>query len=292
MRTQELFAFILERWLILQRRNAGESAPWTKDPILGQYRFCNVFREDDKVTKWIAENLRKPLDGEWNLIPVMAAARFINRISTLEALKDILLEEGWHPKACPAMLRDLKKAGQPIITGAYMVKTPVGKDKITGLDEILRPIQKAASDGPDHMLAGVFQKGERPSLQQLHERLLEFPWVGGFMSAQIIADVKYTSDWKDAPDWFTFAASGPGSRRGLNYVLGRDPEAAWKEQGWKMTLMCLYGEIIPLFEKAGMPRLHAQDLQNGLCEFSKYERTRLGTGKPKQRYNPSRTICT
>lgn len=280
MKTQQLFNFIQERYRIFLLRQKGMPAPWTEDPILAQYRFCNVYREDDKVTKWIAENLRKPLDGEWNLIPVMAVARFINRISTLEALKDILLEEGWHPKACPAMLRDLKKAGKPIITGAYMVKTPVGKDKITGLHEILKPIQ----DGTPQWLTCCAPGGT--SLQQLQDWLLGFPWLGGFMTAQIVADLKYTKDWKEAPDWFTFAASGPGSRRGLNRVVGRDLDQGWKEQDWKMNLLSLYAELVPLFARAKMPLPHAQDIQNCLCEWDKYERARLKQGEPKQRYTP------
>jgi hypothetical protein len=35
--------------------------------------------------------------------------------------------------------------------------------------------------------------------------------------------------------------------------------------------------------KYGKP-MHAQDLQNCLCEFDKYERARLGEGTPKQIY--------
>lgn len=31
-------------------------------------------------------------------------------------------------------------------------------------------------------------------------------------------------------------------------------------------------------------KLCAQDIQNCLCEFDKYERVRLGEGAPKQRY--------
>ena len=48
---------------------------------------------------------------------------------------------------------------------------------------------------------------------------------GGFISGQIVADMKYVAPLRDAPDWWNFAVSGPGSRRGLNRVLaaGRCP---------------------------------------------------------------------
>jgi alpha-glutamyl/putrescinyl thymine pyrophosphorylase clade 1 len=56
---------------------------------------------------------------------------------------------------------------------------------------------------------------------------------GGFMPAQIIADLKYVAPLSAASDWMTFAASGPGSRRGLNRVLGRPVDAPWSESGWR-----------------------------------------------------------
>jgi len=51
MRTKELVKFIKERESIRLKKEAGKPRPWTKDPILGNYRFCNVHREDDRVTR-------------------------------------------------------------------------------------------------------------------------------------------------------------------------------------------------------------------------------------------------
>ena len=51
---KRLFAFANERHMIYRRREAGESPPWTADPILCNYRFTNVYRELDRVTIWIA----------------------------------------------------------------------------------------------------------------------------------------------------------------------------------------------------------------------------------------------
>ena len=52
------FAYARERYRIRLKRNAGESKPWTDDPILAQYSFTEVFREDDKTTRWLRENVR------------------------------------------------------------------------------------------------------------------------------------------------------------------------------------------------------------------------------------------
>jgi hypothetical protein len=103
------------------------------------------------------------------------------------------------------------------------------------------------------------------------------------MAAQIVADVKQVQ-LRDAEDWWTFAASGNGSRRGLNRVLGRNKNKAWDEHAWRAALRTLHEAVAPDLERAGVGRLCGQDLQSCLCEFDKYERVRLGGGKPKRRF--------
>ena len=104
------------------------------------------------------------------------------------------------------------------------------------------------------------------------------------MVGQIIADLKYMKRLRHAEDWWSWACPGPGSRRGLNRVLGRAPEVAWTNGNWFSHLTALRREIRPLIKAAQMPKIHAQDLQNCLCEYDKYERERLGQGHPKSRY--------
>lgn len=58
----------------------------------------------------------------------------------------------------------------------------------------------------------------------------------------------------------------------------------FNDKSWFLQLGLLQKEIDPLIKKAGILRLSAQDLQNCLCEFDKYERVRLGEGRPKQLY--------
>jgi hypothetical protein len=55
---------------------------------------------------------------------------------------------------------------------------------------------------------------------------------------------------------------------------------------WREALRRLHEAIAPELERIGVGRLSAQDLQNCLCEFDKFERVRLGEGKPKRRFRP------
>ena len=127
---------------------------------------------------------------------------------------------------------------------------------------------------------------KQDTLASFHGRLAEAGLtVGSFIAGQVVADLKYVRPLKDAPDFWSWAAMGPGSMRGLNYVIGLDPETKWKQNLFLERLQELAVLIEPLVKKAGMERLHNQDLQNCLCEFSKYEKVRLGHGRPRSLYD-------
>ena len=43
----------VEREQIRLRKEVQKNPPpWTNDPILQQFKFCQVFREDDRTTRW------------------------------------------------------------------------------------------------------------------------------------------------------------------------------------------------------------------------------------------------
>jgi hypothetical protein len=48
----------------------------------------------------------------------------------------------------------------------------------------------------------------------------------------------------------------------------------------------LHANITPELQRIGLGDLHAQDLQNCLCELDKYLREKLGEGHPKRRFTP------
>jgi len=78
MHHQPLVAWISEREAIRVRREAGQPKPWTDDPILQEGRFCNIRRENDRVTCWIAQNWREPHADDPELWFAMAVARLVN----------------------------------------------------------------------------------------------------------------------------------------------------------------------------------------------------------------------
>ena len=275
MRVNAFIRFVVERYCIYLKRKKGSPPPWTDDKILRQYRFCNVYREYDKVTRWLHTNWRLPYRDHKDLWFWMVIARFINRIEALEVLPPPT-NGGFNPARFMDILHSYQRKGNKVFSAAYIISTG-GKrmDKIEYVAEhVLDPLWKAL-----HNLRPV--KGDY--LANYAVKLRMYNGLGSFITGQIIADIKYVRPLLHARDWWTFAVSGPGSRRGLNRVYDRT--GRWNEFEWYDSLLALWKRVEEPFKEVDMPPMHMQDLQNCLCEFDKYERARLGEGRPKQNYN-------
>jgi 5-hmdU DNA kinase, helical domain len=103
------------------RRQAGKRWPWTTDPILRKYKFCQVFRELDAVTIWIRETWREPYEDHPHLWFAMAVARQINWPDTLA---EISFPDPWRPKRVARVIHDRIARGQKAFTSAYRGPLP------------------------------------------------------------------------------------------------------------------------------------------------------------------------
>lgn len=271
MRTRELFDFIRERHRIYQRKQAGDPKPWTNDPILQSYRFCNVYRELDTQTKWLFENWGNDDREFWFAALVF---RFVN---WHETAIDIGYPVPWDSAKFRNVIKRRRMHGDKVYSAAYMISTH-------GVRQVKHDyLANTLCDIWEKRMFIRYNKGEL--LSDFHKRLMSCFDVGSFLAAQVIADAKHFGEMKNAKDWDSFAASGPGSKRGLNRVCNFPLKNGWKEEDWKAKLSRLHIEINALVnEQIGIPFIDAQNLQNCLCEFDKYERTRLGEGRPRSRY--------
>jgi hypothetical protein len=133
-------------------------------------------------------------------------------------------------------------------------------------------------------------KRKTKTVAEFVEGLRAYPGVGGFLAAQIAADVKHFGALRDAPDVFTFALSGPGSRMGMNFLLKRKADAPWRkdDRDWYQRLAELHALVTEEYPKRGLPIPDFQDLQNQLCEFSKYWSLKTGLKtRLKREYRPA-----
>jgi hypothetical protein len=284
MQTAELFHWIKERHATYLRRQAGQPKPWTSDPIIRQYRFTNVYRELDTVTIWIAQHWRnQPAIPEMWF--AMAVARLVNWPDTLAKIG---FPVPWNPEHFVDVLLRRARNGEKVYTGAYMISAgpQAGQEKARYIaDKVLTPMwenRKAITEA-------IFRT---KMLDEVHQVLQRQNGLGSFMAAQVVADLKYTCPFHVATDWWTFAASGPGSKRGLNWVCERLFEAEWPEVHWRNALADLKKVVDPWLAANELPAMHAQDLQGCLCELHKYVKVKQGWGTPRQKYdgNPPRPV--
>jgi len=105
----------------------------------------------------------------------------------------------------------------------------------------------------------------------------------------VICDLKYTKWLRNSPDWWTWLQLGPGTLRGLNRVVGREPDLGlYRGNGGvvftlKKEEKIRYAEEVNALRKTlGLEHLNAQVLGGALCEFDKYERIRLGEGSVRK----------
>ena len=266
--TSEMSHWINEREAVRMRRAQGLPAPWTTDPVIATVRFCNVHREDDKVTRHIRNS------GVFSSadIPVwrVVLARMVNRISTLEAIKGFVERDDL--LSVKAALKNMRAKG-PIWGNAYTIST-CGKtmDKVDYvIDHVVQTVKDVERDFPFK-----FNKLSTTFLQ-----LTDIDGLGSFLAGQVIADLKNTPchALNLAPDWHTWSSHGPGSLRGLTRYFGNSITPAHYQE----AIAICYAEVIPLV----MPyvgRIHMQDFQNCLCEFDKWCRATHNTGKVRNKY--------
>lgn len=255
-------------------KEAGKPKPWTDDPIIQQYRFCNVNRCHDKETKGIFRLLD---EAHWIN---MVVARFINKTSTLERLG--FPWEEWDEKRFLETLDEMQANGETIYTSAYMIRGGTGEDALLPKHyylnrRIFTPMWEARNLCPP--------KGS--SLQTWADWLQKFFGMGDFMTNQIITDMKYLrNDLLTAPDWETFLLPGPGTIRGLNRLYERPKDYVGS------TRASLVRETLEIRERLIEARpamretfLDLNNVSNTLCEFDKYCRVYYNEpGRPKQRY--------
>lgn len=274
--TDRFWSFVRERHMIYLRRADGAPPPWTDDPVLGMYRFCNVYRELDRVTNWLRVHWREPHADDPDLWFAMVVARHMNNIPLLAALGGPPLP--WDEERFLSVCGERQAAGEQIFGAAYMIGTRESRPKHEYVsDRVFWPLWQARERVRP-------QPGE--TLGQFFADVCTFYGIASFMAGQVIADSKHHGAMRWAPDWETFVAMGPGSRRGMNRLLGNPVKAQMREDYFRDRVLELRQHLEPRFRGEGWPLPDAQDTQNCLCEFDKYERAHAGEGRPKQRFAP------
>jgi len=281
---ERFVAFIAEREAIRTRRFIMMKPwPWTEDPILQEFRFTNIHREDDAVSQHYQRTIRNRYSNDPRVLPATVIYRWFNRISTCDAIfnePDVnslsVFERYVQNYDIDLLINCVEALPPPHVTGAYIIQGKPGLPKAKGvIYYIHRWLLK-----PWFELYTAW-KEKPPLLSEMYAEL-HGEGLGSFMRGQLVADLKYLPFMLEVEDWWTWATRGPGSMRGLNVVFDRPMMAPYAKDQWLFELKILSERVTPLLAGYGMERLHNQDLQNCLCEWSKYTKVLTLQGRPRQ----------
>lgn len=273
------FAFMAKREQLRLRKAAGGPWPWSDDEILNTYKFTNVKREHDRTTLWMRKHWTGPHENRPAGEIIFNCALF-RYFGTTEFAAAVGWQEKFDAEAVVRVAGDRQRRGQKIFTGAYIIPSlGIRRAKHEAVCRIIL----ASVWQSRFQLASVAQQTQ--SWRLVAERLRMLPGFGGtgFLAKEVLQDVMQTPVLRNANDRNTWCPAGPGARRGLNRVFDRPLHQQMPEPKALSEMIFLF-EQSPAHLPSFMPALELHDIQFQLCEFDKYERVRLGEGRPKSKY--------
>jgi hypothetical protein len=274
----DFLEFVAERHRIWEKRQAGEPQPWTDHPILAANKFTNVFRVLDYGSQFLLEELYDPdADPRTNLL------RFFlyRHTGRVEVWRHVWLELGGYMdidslgEAQESMRDYRREVGKPVCTNAYLVfpqsATP-GTDKLDSIFDLTRRL--FTPGGRDDIVPDFLESKVQPLRFNCLRRN---KGVADFMSMQILTDWGYTTEFREDE----FVVCGPGAKKGATALGFKNAEL-----GHRWAVEAVRGlPDVPLLQ--GRPPSW-MDVQNCLCEFSKFVRFQSSASrKDGVRYTPA-----
>ncbi len=267
--------FACERQNIFWKKINGESAPWTNDPILQEFKFCNSYRVNDRVSQYLLKNViynGKKYSDEDMIFRILFFKLF-NKESTWELLlnnfDDITLKT-FDMKKYSSVLENAISKGIKIYNDAYISCANKAFGYNRKHDNHLALLNKM------FIIDKIQDKIIHcKTMEEGFNIIKSYPLIGNFMAYQLVTDINYSNvvNWRE--DEFTVA--GPGSLRGINKCfISRGTMSnediiryMYEHQDEEFKRLNLD------FKRIGNRPLQLIDCQNIFCELDKYCRQAL-----------------
>lgn len=261
----EFIAFIKERERIRKRKEAGKPWPWTNDPVLRKYHFCNIDRAHDKVTHDVMQFLKRAPSSE-ALVFNAIVARFFNSPAVLAELSPIEpAEYDW--RALYRTLRRLMKRDGLVWRRAYLTVAWFNGidtgDKMKNYAVVLRELARWCESNAQTLLA-------QPTIHDGVRMLTKLKGFKEFMGTQVCLDLALTGKARFKTTDYVPLPYDKGSRWGLSDIFGF---AEYDRAVEQLTML------------KNKTRLTYAQTEQALCEFSRYRRLsdgRVPDGKARK----------
>lgn len=293
--------FMTERFKVHVRKDIlKKPQPWTTNPVLQDYKFTNVFREDDRVTR-----------------ELLRIVTYNNDLTLEEKVVNTILFRSWNnprtfllfggPFKADVMYNTekLKEQARPIFR-AISEKEPdyLWFSSAYNQGGTKRACQYTESNGKGvyeediplrifHICKWLKEQAIYEKLmvsknqKEAYEAILSVRGFAKFLAYQIFVDLTYIDDFPFSENEFTIA--GPGCRKGIDLVFSDKDGLNYEEcLFWLRNYLASekkfkhINSLFKLYEK----HINVMSLENCMCEISKYIRTYNGTGRPRCHYKP------
>ena len=313
----EFVQMVKDRYRIHKRKDVKKlPKPWTKNPIMQQYKFTNVRREHDKQSRYLIDNIvnndKLTLEDKivncfmfraWNNwdtfhdLGLPADAQRLYDPSFKEAIRPIYKrlsedapERMWWSSAYNQ--GGTKHAWKFPAGDGYQrayKESEAKKHPDWEPDIPLRPFHVGVWLGKQNIVKKLLQAKDQ---QECFEVIKSVRGFADFLAYQVFVDLTYIPEFPFSENEFTIA--GPGCRRGLTILfkdragLSYEECLFWLRDSWET--LCedlqipwdadmLFNDL-PEYDRY----MNVMSLENCFCEFSKYMRAKTGTGRPRVKY--------
>ena len=314
--------FVIDRYRVHKRKDIqGLPAPWTKNPILQEFKFTNVRREHDKQTRYLLEHVTN--NPELTLEDKIANSFIFRAWNNLETFRDFgfpyPVKKLYSPK--------LKEKVRPLFhslqnqqkdrlwfTNAFHLSGPKDMWGFVSADPSCMEREPEVPLRPFNI--GVYLK-ELDIVNRLlnaKDQLEAFEIIkslrgfADFLAYQIFVDLTYIKEFPFSENEFTVA--GPGCKKGLNYIFIDKAGMSYEECLFWLRDNINYGcqlfykdELYEVEELKGYPHreynpeklfsdlpkdercMNVMSIENCMCELGKYLPILHGKRKKIRRYN-------
>jgi hypothetical protein len=270
--------FVSERQQIFELRQLKKPPPWTEDAVLQHGRFCNIDRRNDFVTSELLTQLKEHV--EWSnrdRLLLALALRFTGSRRGEASAIAALVEAGRHMK---------DRAATPLVVAlkSGLVRCGVGTYQLSlNRRQVATVIEATAQEVAEH----IAQRRPFPSVLDASDFVAERMTVGKrpqFSANEAAKDFAYIDGIMDLRSSSHRCRLGPGARKGLTLVRGTEASVVPQGLDDEAAVQVLRAA---LRERPRLFWMEAIDVEQALCEFSKYE-TYASTGvSAGKRFSPA-----
>ena len=264
---KEICDFVHERLSIWQKKISNEPMPYTNDPILQKYRFCNVFREFDKQTITI-HTMLNPLRDDFALwLLNMFYCRMVARPETIESVGLLSFDLEKNSKLYHRLITSSRpRYGTPYVFPISTIQKSATPNRERFICEYLPSIMKS--------IAKEIESWESMSVIDGVAKILPmFGFNLNFLWTEVLIDVAY--QYPERVDLFARFPIGPGSIPTMRMI-----DRAADPVDLAVRLQSIPFETGIMIDGTSL-RLSAENWEGIGCEFRKY--TNLKAGRCRKR---------